>query len=363
MQAEEPIFIAVVKAGRQRYGLLVDRILNTEEIVVKPMHNAMKSLHCLSGATIMGDGKVALILDLEGIARHAGVRFDLQPEKVVQEEEQQEKDAQSVLLFQYGEREQFAMALPLIRRVVLIRAEQLEYVGDKELINLEGNTLRVIRLDQLLPVSSAPAQPQACISCCRAMLRKPVGLLLTRILDTATLSAQLDTDTFKEDGVLGSALVRGRLTLVLDIFRLVDRLDATTAAAVRSLPGPRRRVLLVEDTQFFRLLVKGYLEARGFEVTTASNGARGLEVLERETFDLVVSDIEMPVMDGWTFARAVRQRPELQNLPLLALTTLSSPADQARALECGFSSYEVKLDRDRLLSAVKRLLKIDKGER
>jgi len=349
---KSPLFFAVVRAGRHRYGLIVDRILNTEEIVVKPMQSTMKALRCYSGATIMGDGRVALILDLEGVARHAAVSFDL-PLTPVAVEEAGERDAQSVLLFQYGEREQFAMALPMIRRVVLLPASRLERIGDREFVTIDGVSTRVLRLDQFLHVSPAPEMSQMYLLLPRNV-RRPVGLLMTRILDTATLSTQLDTETCQEDGVLGSTHVNGRLTLVLDIFRLADRVEG--GAVARPAPGKKRRVLLVEDTQFFRLLVKGYLEGQGYEVATAVNGAKGLEVLEQEKFDLIVSDIEMPEMDGWNFARAVRQRPQLRNVPLLALSTLSSPADQARALECGFSSYEVKLDRDRFLGAVRRLL-------
>jgi two-component system chemotaxis sensor kinase CheA len=126
-----------------------------------------------------------------------------------------------------------------------------------------------------------------------------------------------------------------------------------------ALPGRRRRVLLVEDTQFFRQVVRGYLEDEGFEVVTADNGALGLERLEGERFDLVVSDIEMPVMDGWAFARAVRERPDGARLPLLALTTLSSDTDRARALACGFDRHETKLDRERFLAAVVELLKAE----
>ena len=349
----EPIFIAVVKAGRHRYGLVVDRILNTEEVVVKPMQSTLKNLLCYSGATIMGDGRVALILDLEGIARHAGVSFEIPAEQPLVVEETDERDVQTVLLFQYGEREQFAMALPMIRRVALIHTSRLERLGDKEFISIDGVTTRVLRLDQFLEVSPAPAAAQMHLLLPRNV-SKPVGLLMTRVLDTVSLPNQLDTEMYQADGVLGSAQVRGRLTLVLDVFRLVDRMDS--GPALPRPVGKKRRVLLVEDTQFFRLLVKGYLEGQGFDVVTANHGAHGLEILEREAFDLVVSDIEMPVMDGWTFARAMRQRPHLRDLPLLALTTLSSAADQERALQCGFNSYEVKLDRDRLLVTVKQLL-------
>src|SRR5262249_6030142 len=70
------VYFAVVKAGWRRFGLVVDELLNTEEVVVKPLHAAVRRLACFAGATIRGDGRVALILSMEGIARHAGVRFD-----------------------------------------------------------------------------------------------------------------------------------------------------------------------------------------------------------------------------------------------------------------------------------------------
>ena len=349
--------------------MIVEQILNTEEVVIKPMPSSMKALRCYAGATIMGDGRVALILDLEGVARHAGVSFDNGvPQEAARSSEAdriQERDVQKVLVFQYGDREQFAMALPMIRRVVAINTSLIEKVGTKEFIQIDGVSTRVLRLDQFLP------HPEGSSGNCRDApemhlllprnVRKPVGLLLTKIHETVDLPLHLDTETYPDDVVLGAVQVHGRLTLVLDVFRLVDRIDGEVVAGRPLLAGGKtsltgRRVLLVEDTQFFRLLVKGYLESQGFEVVTAVNGAAGLETLEQERFDLVVSDIEMPVMDGWTFAKKVRQRPDLRDLPMLALSTLSSTADQARALECGFDSYEVKLDRDQLLATIKCLL-------
>ncbi len=154
-------------------------------------------------------------------------------------------------------------------------------------------------------------------------------------------------------------MVRGQLTLFPDLGRLAERMTPDTWPRREALPGRRRRVLLVEDTQFFRQVVRGYLEEEGYEVVTADNGALGLERLNEGRFDLVVSDIEMPVMDGWTFARAVRERPDGRRLPLLALTTLSGDADRARALACGFDRHEAKLDRERFLAAVAELLETE----
>jgi CheY-like chemotaxis protein len=99
------------------------------------------------------------------------------------------------------------------------------------------------------------------------------------------------------------------------------------------------------------------VHSSGYEVVTAADGSVALQNLEAGHFDLVVSDIEMPVMDGWALARAIRQRPENACLPLLALTTLSSDADRARAQHTGFNGYEIKLDRQRFLETVAELIR------
>src|ERR1700722_14798785 len=107
-EAAKPKFLAVVKAGTQRYGLIVDQILNPEEVVVKPMHSALKSLACFSGATILGDGRVALIVNTDGLARHASVRFETGVPPVIETPiEEGMAEWQTVLLFKYGPNEQF----------------------------------------------------------------------------------------------------------------------------------------------------------------------------------------------------------------------------------------------------------------
>jgi two-component system, chemotaxis family, sensor kinase CheA len=95
-------------------------------------------------------------------------------------------------------------------------------------------------------------------------------------------------------------------------------------------------------------------------VVTAIHGAQGLKELSLQTFDMVVSDIEMPEMDGWSFARAIREQLKLDKLPLLALTTLNSDRDRQRAMECGFNGYEVKVERERFLDLVANMLKIQR---
>ena len=121
-----------------------------------------------------------------------------------------------------------------------------------------------------------------------------------------------------------------------------------------------KQILLLEDDSFFRRLIRGYLEGDGYKVTTAEDGKIGLDRLDETEFDLIVSDLEMPVMDGWDFLKHVRQGTHQQDVPAMALTSLDTDKDRKRAMECGFDRYEVKLDRQRFLTTVAELLGLEK---
>lgn len=113
-------------------------------------------------------------------------------------------------------------------------------------------------------------------------------------------------------------------------------------------------ILLVDDTPFFREVVRRYFERDGFVVTTAIDGNDGMRKLVEGNFDLVVSDIEMPNLDGWGFCQAARKAGF--KTPFMALTSLSKIENSARAIECGFDGFEEKLDHDRLIISVRKML-------
>jgi chemotaxis signal transduction protein len=157
---EAATFFAVVQVGERRFGLIVDEILKNEEIVVKPMHGWLKPLSCFSGATILGDGQVALILNVEGIVRHAGIRFGEREPQETADDGAQRGEAAAVLLFRYGPDEQFAVPLAMIRRLVMVDPQRIERIGSREFLLVDGETTPLLRLDQVLPVSAAaPVHP------------------------------------------------------------------------------------------------------------------------------------------------------------------------------------------------------------
>ncbi|MFN8709984.1 MAG: response regulator, partial [Planctomyces sp.] len=111
-----------------------------------------------------------------------------------------------------------------------------------------------------------------------------------------------------------------------------------------------QRILLVDDTPFFRQVVTRYLADTGADIVTGVDGRQGLELLSSQHFDLVISDIEMPVMDGWQFCMAARERGF--SLPFVALTSLAKAEHEQKARACGFDDFEEKLDHDRLRQKV-----------
>lgn len=356
--------IAVVKVGSQRYGLVVDRILGSEEIVVKSLHESLAGVPIFAGATILGDGRIALILSTDGIARHAGVRYDVSAENgSAQVTQKRSGDAHMMLLFRHGPVEQFAVPLAMIKRVERIRRSQIDRVGVKEFVTIDGAPTRLVRLASCLSVSPGEDRDEMFLLLPRNE-QMPVGILMSEVIDTLGMDVELAKEAFHADAIVGSTVIRGKMTLLLDLYRLMDLIVQTEQEPRKALAAARKaRVLLVEDTAFFQQLVRGYLEATGYEVVVAGNGKEGLARLADTPapFDLIVSDIEMPIMDGWNFARHVREKPECRTLPLVALTTLNSERDRARAQTLGFTAYEVKVDRERFLATIERVLRASRA--
>ncbi len=354
----DSLTFAVVRTGNRRFGLIIDRVLGTEDIVVKAIHPVLAGLRIYSGLTVMGDGGVVLILDMEGICHHAGLRFHA-PEQTESEESGRIAEVQTVLLFKNGLSEQFALALPLIRRVERIAAADIEKVGEREFVTVAGVSVRIVRLDSMFRVSPCEMKAEMFLVLPK-FISRPFGILVSQLLDTASVSRDLNTESHMEDGLLGTAIVQNHLTLFIDVFRVIELAEPDWFAARKNQaprPEDKKHILLVEDSHFFRRLVKNYLESDHYAVTMAENGEEALDCMEKGKFDLIVSDLDMPVMDGWAFLKKVRKEKRYGNIPAIALTALNSETDQARAQNAGFNGYEIKLNREQLLFNVAKLLR------
>ena len=155
-------------------------------------------------------------------------------------------------------------------------------------------------------------------------------------------------------GVLGSAIVRGQATEIVDVGHFLPlafadwfrRKDQPSRVAART-------VLLVDDSPFFRNMLTPVLQAAGYEVAAVGGAPEALAMLNMgRVFDVVVTDIEMPDMDGFAFAEAVRADPRTARLPVIALSSMVSPDAVERGRRVGFTDYVAKFDRQGLIAAL-----------
>ena len=362
VEFSDSLTFVVLKVGNNHYGLIVDEIVGTEEIVVKPLHPSIKSLGIYSGATIMGNGQTALILDVGGISRHSGITL---AEKIMEERDKElsTEEMQTVLLFKSGPKEQLALPLPLIRRIEPFQIRNIEVIGDKEFLTVDGVSTQVIRLDNILNISPVVENEKMYLILPRH-LKRPIGILMSSFIDVVDTKVELDVMSYQADGLLGTSIINDIMTLFVDIYRMVEILDpGATDVKQREMFEQEehfddriKNILLLEDIAFFRQLIKRYLEEQGYIVTAVKNGKVGLDMMEENTFDLIISDIEMPIMDGWDFMQNVRNTLKIEDVPAIALTSLDSDESKLKAKEYGFNYYEVKLDRERFLKTVKKAL-------
>lgn len=368
-KADQAIRILVIKTGKFLYGLVVDSVYDTEEILVKPLSPILKNCGLYSGATVLGDGNIAMILDTERIAQLAGFSPDGDSLlAVAQSSISVDTEKQYILLFRCSGSEILGLDLAMVSRVEKVDVSQLIKVGSKYYFSFQGNTIRVIRPEHYLPISRKRNSSSLVYIILPKMVKHPVGIIAEEIYDSVYAKVSLDRNGVCGKGILGSAHIHGMVVTLVNLHELFieavpeyynqsdvgKRLKDTSFN--RSIAKTKKSILLVEDTLFFLKLVKNYLESEGFEVITAENGLEALERLQEHTIDVVVSDIEMPGMNGIELVRAIRASETLCHLPVIALTSLTGEKNIEKGLRAGFDLYEYKLNRARLLDKVYEVL-------
>lgn len=348
--------VLVVSAGNNRTGILVDTILGTEEIVVKPMPEYLNQVTVFSGATILGDGTVAMILDTHAFIQGTR-RMDLDKNVssfVSEEEAKSMVEQQSILIFDNGTDEQFALTIPLIQRVDTISLDQIQYVGDKEYIEYRGQQIRVLRLSDYLPIQKPTYEADSFNIIIPKETRIPVAILIHRVLDTRTMKIDLSEGSIHEKGIHGSTLINGKITLLLDLYAILEmgEPDSLHFMRIEKHKLSNAKVLLVEDTPMFLAVIREYLESAELDVTTAVNGRLALDAMKSKQFDLILSDIEMPVMDGWELIAAIRNNEKTKHIPVIALTSLDDKETIKAGLDAGFNEWMVKLDKHKILNSI-----------
>ena len=228
--------IVVLRADERQFGLVVDDINETEEIVVKPLSKQLKNINTFAGATIMGDGRIALILDVVGLAQRADVVGETHDRSITEIDRKQSESKESlsrrqVLLCQYGEGGQMAIDLSAVGRLEEFSASSIEIADDQEAVQYRGQIMPLIRVSDLLQGKHRKAGRQEAFIhvVVYSDQGRNVGLVVDRILDVVDEAFVVERQTGRR-GVLGSAVIQKRITDILDIPQLIRAADLGAVA-------------------------------------------------------------------------------------------------------------------------------------
>ena len=357
VSTDDDTFIVVSQVGAQSFGIIVDKVFDTEEIVVKAVAPMLRDIGVFSGNTILGDGSIVMILDPNGIAAtatHTTMTSDSKAESAGSGAARSD-DNTVLLLFRAGEGAPNAVPLALVARLEEFDRKSIEFSNGQPVVQYRGKLMPLIPVENGKPVEGEGRTPVVVFS----DQERSMGLVVDEIVDI--VEDRLDIElSASRPGMLGSAVIAGNATDIIDTgYYLTQAFSDWFKQGAAASGSGHKRLLLVEDSPFFRNMLAPLLSAAGYDVTLAESGDEALKTLEGDDdFDIIVSDIEMPGTSGFDLAKACRSDQRWKDTPIVALSSHSSPEHLKRGREAGFTDYVAKFDRNALLAALSQSLNI-----
>lgn len=356
---QDHLYMVVLGIGQNKFGLLVDEVDDTEEIVVKPLAKFFSDVRIFTGATILGDGSISLIIDVDALAQKARLRGGTK--EGLDSAISRTMAASTALLFDLGAEEVFGIQLSQVSRLEEIKVDDLEVSGKQEVMKYRGGILPIVRLSSHLEVRENFSDAETLSLVVFGLYGREVGLLVRNIIDAHPLQGDLDTSVLEDPFLLGTMEFDSRVILMLDSMMLFDHAFPQWSQKSRlDRPlGETPQVLFVDDSSFYQKVVKKYLTDAGLRADLADDGVMGLEKIKEKKYDLLIFDFEMPNMDGLELVEEVRKLGTCDDVPILVLTSLTGGRDREKLMTSGIQSYLVKLNKEELLSETHRLLELD----
>jgi two-component system chemotaxis sensor kinase CheA len=345
----DAINVVVLQAENKQLGLVVDRISDTQEIVVKPLGRQLKGLTCYVGATIMGDGKPALILDVAGLARLAGLGNLGRAPGPIATESVQNPDAgagspQMLLLFRTITYQRVAVALSLVDRLEEIKPSRLEWSGGVPVLNYRGEILPLVTLSggaEWKPMGAEGVSSPLQVVVFSDNGRR-IGLVVEQVLDIVNENVSIRRPTTSA-GLLGSAVIGGRVTDLLDLNHLVRAVGQNWLGAETCDSAHLPKVLLIEKSAVARELLAEFLKISGFHVTPAASVAEATMTLQQAELDAILVSTRQTDANTVALLDHLRSNPQPTEIPVLELV------DSVEQMYPD-SPFSVQLVRDNLAS-------------
>jgi two-component system, chemotaxis family, sensor kinase CheA len=351
-------FVIVTQVGNYTFGIVVDHVFDTEEIVVKPIAPILKHLSIFSGNTILGDGSVIMILDPNGVAATIGEPA-IEAERNVKQElkfEAVTEDKIALLVFKANGDTPKAVPLSLVSRLEEIDVKTIEISDERMVVQYRGHLMPLTTIDDDMEIAETGRLPVLVFN----DEHQTMGLIVDEIIDIVEDRLNVEMISPKK-GLIGSAVIRNKATDIIDVGHYMticfgNWFDRENAGFYEEEPRTQT-ILLVDDSPFFRNMMVPLLVAAGYDVSVAENAAQALELREQgNSYDVIISDVEMPEIDGFEFAKKIKADERWQEIPIVALSSHTRQKDFDRGREVGFTDYVAKFDQDGLMSVLSETL-------
>jgi two-component system chemotaxis sensor kinase CheA len=383
--------VAVINSGSSAFGLIVDAIHDTEEIVIKSISSALKNTQIFSGNTILGDGQAIMILDPAGIARAFNVhgeasQSDDNKDRISHSNSGRHAEKASMLVFRAGAGALKAIPLELISRLQVFNASDITQSGDKMVVKYNDTLMTLNFIDGSSQKLGSDLVTTIILS--DDVSESSMGLIIDEIIDIMEDHLNLTSSTAR-NGIIGSVSLHNHTVDVLDVAYFLKQNQSNWFAteshkhqpfietkADNTMPNithagdvmggrpdldkPRdgtMRVLIVDDSAFFRNMLSPILTAAGYSVTVAEDAVSAIKLHDQgRMFDVILSDIEMPVMDGYQFVETMRNGSSWKDIPFIALTSHNTPQDIEYGYKKGFNQYIGKFDKAELIRTITKVM-------
>jgi len=325
--------ILVTRLGAFSYGIVVDHVFDTEEIVVKPAASILRSIPYYSGATILGDGAVIMILDPKGIATRIG-SFDAEQNEDIGQSTARSKERVQLLVVRSGAQAPLATPLQLVSRIEDVPLRNVEYANGRPVLQYRGNLMPLIGVDGGTHFGAAHETRPVIVF---DNQERAIGLVVDEIVDIVE-AALLEEFKAERPGVLGSQVIAGRVTDIIDLayyWRMAPPHAAPAKAAVR-------RALIVDPSPFHRNLIAPLLGIAGFSVRFADSAVAAAALAESDgPFDIILTDV------------GIGEREALSSIPAPVIALHDDLLAGTGARADGFAHTACRFDRDALMSSLR----------
>ncbi|MGI4850894.1 MAG: chemotaxis protein CheW [Janthinobacterium lividum] len=351
-------YVVVTQVGTQVFGIVVDQVYETQEIVVKPVASILKNIPFYSGNTILGNGRVIMILDPNSIVSQVVQMSSHEtiPEKISEMEDSTELDKISFLIFKAGNEILKAVPLGLISRLEEFNTSDIESIESGYVIQYRNHLMPLIAMNEAHYGLRSSKQTVIVFS----ERDQFIGFLIDEIVDIVHTSIDIKMKS-NLPGILGNVIIANHTTEILNVDYFIRKTcpnwfleDDYDLDEAHDHP---KNILLIDDSIFFRNLMMPLLNVEGYHVKAVGSAEEALDLYQHnKIYDAIICDIELPKMNGFIFVSEVRTLELWKDTPLIGISTHFNAQNQKKSQEYGFDACFSKTDRTGMMTMLKEFL-------